>query len=172
MFHSSRCSPSKLRIYNSPTNLYFLSRYLACSTASTPYCFFQDDDWLVKPIRSMYSVFKRDPEAGVVVSTDSKVSVLFGWEWCFFSLSHFTLPSYLAEFLTEKLGLLQMGQCILVLHGLEREPSPQNLTSSIFFQHYHLLRLLPHHPPPMPILVSSIVFMTIAQSLHLTHHKN
>ncbi|GAA5988666.1 hypothetical protein JCM10908_003667 [Rhodotorula pacifica] len=84
-FASSRCPASKLRIYNSPRNLLFLARFLACAQAETPYCYFQDDDWLVRPIRAMYTQFMRDPEGPVVVSTSEEVAVLFGLEWCFYN---------------------------------------------------------------------------------------
>ncbi|GAA6009378.1 hypothetical protein JCM10207_003754 [Rhodosporidiobolus poonsookiae] len=85
-FATSLCPAHKLRIYNSPRNLYFFARYLACATHSlTDYCFFQDDDWVVQPLRAMYSQFKRDPEGPVVVSTNSEVATLYGLEWCFFN---------------------------------------------------------------------------------------
>ncbi|GAA5831629.1 hypothetical protein JCM11251_000776 [Rhodosporidiobolus azoricus] len=85
-FSDSRCPSTTLRIYNSPRNLLFFARYLACASHSTtPYCFFQDDDWVVQPIRAMYSQFKRDPEGPVVVSTNSEVATLYGLEWCFFN---------------------------------------------------------------------------------------
>ncbi|GAA5875879.1 hypothetical protein JCM8547_001693 [Rhodosporidiobolus lusitaniae] len=85
---SSSCPTPKLLIYNSPRNLLFLSRYLGCltlSSPSTPYCYFQDDDWVVQPLRAMYSLFKRDPEGPVVVSTNEEVGTLYGLEWCFFN---------------------------------------------------------------------------------------
>ncbi|KAI0660596.1 hypothetical protein C8Q70DRAFT_62413 [Cubamyces menziesii] len=42
------CPRSKLRIHNAPANLLFQARYLACAQAETPYCFIQDDDYLVR----------------------------------------------------------------------------------------------------------------------------
>ncbi|KAI8981143.1 hypothetical protein BD414DRAFT_529981 [Trametes punicea] len=42
------CSRSKLRIHNAPANLLFQARFLACAQADTPYCFVQDDDYLVR----------------------------------------------------------------------------------------------------------------------------
>ncbi|GAA5855579.1 hypothetical protein JCM5353_005456 [Sporobolomyces roseus] len=109
-FASSLCPASKLRIHNSPRNLLFFARYLACMQASTPYCFFQDDDWLLQPMRSLYAQFKRDPEGSVVVSTNSEVAVLYGLEWCFFQkplhtcftwvgTGAFTSRSHVAHFL-------------------------------------------------------------------------
>ncbi|KAF9650543.1 hypothetical protein BDM02DRAFT_3267930, partial [Thelephora ganbajun] len=40
---------SRLRIVNSPENLYFQARFMACSNTTSKYCFIQDDDYLVKP---------------------------------------------------------------------------------------------------------------------------
>ncbi|KAJ7699896.1 hypothetical protein B0H17DRAFT_1047552 [Mycena rosella] len=53
-FSNCNCS-HRLRIHNSPENLYFQARFMACSNASTPYCFIQDDDYLIQPeiIRSL-----------------------------------------------------------------------------------------------------------------------
>ncbi|KAI0363627.1 hypothetical protein BV20DRAFT_1031042 [Pilatotrama ljubarskyi] len=42
------CPRSKLRIHNAPANLLFQARFLACAQANTPYCFIQDDDYLVR----------------------------------------------------------------------------------------------------------------------------
>ncbi|GEM11861.1 CCR4-NOT transcription complex subunit 1 [Rhodotorula toruloides] len=84
-FVKSGCLPSKLRIYNSPRNMLFMARYLACLQSSTPHCFFQDDDWVVQPLRAMYAQFSRDPEGPVVVHTNEEVAALYGLEWCFFN---------------------------------------------------------------------------------------
>ncbi|KAH9951005.1 hypothetical protein B0H21DRAFT_720924 [Amylocystis lapponica] len=43
------CPKAKLRIQNSPANMYFQGRYMACAQANTPYCFVQDDDYLIRP---------------------------------------------------------------------------------------------------------------------------
>ncbi|KAM0747421.1 hypothetical protein T439DRAFT_329152 [Meredithblackwellia eburnea MCA 4105] len=83
-FASTGCPSSRLRIYNSPRNMLFLARYLACAHASTPNCFFQDDDWLVRPLRALYSQFSRDPDGPVVVHTSPEVATLYGLEWCFY----------------------------------------------------------------------------------------
>ncbi|KDQ63120.1 hypothetical protein JAAARDRAFT_202624 [Jaapia argillacea MUCL 33604] len=48
-FLGSGCSRKKLKIYNSPSNILFQARFLACSQANTPYCFIQDDDYLIRP---------------------------------------------------------------------------------------------------------------------------
>ncbi|KAF9785690.1 hypothetical protein BJ322DRAFT_1204137 [Thelephora terrestris] len=48
---------SRLRIVNSPENLYFQARFIACSAATFKYCFIQDDDYFVRPevIRTLHS---------------------------------------------------------------------------------------------------------------------
>ncbi|GAA6025465.1 hypothetical protein JCM8202_003622 [Rhodotorula sphaerocarpa] len=84
-FASSRCPASKLRIYNSPRNLFFSARFLACAQADTPYCYFQDDDYLVRPLRSLYTQFTRDPDGPVVVHASNFASMLYGLEWCFYN---------------------------------------------------------------------------------------
>ncbi|KLO20065.1 hypothetical protein SCHPADRAFT_923906 [Schizopora paradoxa] len=52
-----------LRTYNSPTNLYFYARYLACRESETKYCFIQDDDYLILPsvLLNMHSYFLLNP---------------------------------------------------------------------------------------------------------------
>jgi hypothetical protein len=94
MFSSSRCPTSKLQIYNSPQNLLFLARHLGCMQATTPYCYFQDDDWFVQPIRSLYAQFKRDPEGSIVVGTTKEMAIKYRSEWCFFRKSPTPFPSH------------------------------------------------------------------------------
>ncbi|CAA7264841.1 unnamed protein product [Cyclocybe aegerita] len=48
-FSNSLCPSDRLRIVNSPENLYFQARYIACAEASTAYCFIQDDDFSIRP---------------------------------------------------------------------------------------------------------------------------
>ncbi|GAA5846050.1 hypothetical protein JCM3766R1_001350, partial [Sporobolomyces carnicolor] len=84
MFAKLHCPASKLQIHNSPENALFLSRHLACMQAVTPYCYFQDDDWFVQPLRSLYAQFKRDPEGSVVVGTTKEMAVKYRSQWCFF----------------------------------------------------------------------------------------
>ncbi|KZS93301.1 hypothetical protein SISNIDRAFT_485569 [Sistotremastrum niveocremeum HHB9708] len=43
------CPSTKLVIHNSPANIYFRARFLACASAKTSMCFLQDDDYLVRP---------------------------------------------------------------------------------------------------------------------------
>ena len=40
-FSNTSCPDTTLRIINSPENLYFQARYLACAQATTSYCFIQ-----------------------------------------------------------------------------------------------------------------------------------
>ncbi|KAF7301431.1 Rab geranylgeranyltransferase [Mycena indigotica] len=88
-FTESHCP--KLRIYNSPNNAYFQARFLACANASTPYCFIQDDDYLVQPevIRSLrarvtsHDIFLAPPDewlASRLLSIES-AKITFGFAW-------------------------------------------------------------------------------------------
>ncbi|KAK0208913.1 hypothetical protein DFS33DRAFT_1306372 [Desarmillaria ectypa] len=43
------CTGSRLKVYNAPDNLYFQARFMACAQVSTPFCFVQDDDYIVLP---------------------------------------------------------------------------------------------------------------------------
>ncbi|KAF8634868.1 hypothetical protein AX15_000623 [Amanita polypyramis BW_CC] len=45
----SKCPEARLRLFNSPSNLYFQARFFACEKSNTPYCFIQDDDYLIWP---------------------------------------------------------------------------------------------------------------------------
>ncbi|KZV70959.1 hypothetical protein PENSPDRAFT_578573 [Peniophora sp. CONT] len=51
------CSPSRLVIVNSPRNLYFQARFVACMSANTTFCYTQDDDYLILPeiLRSLHT---------------------------------------------------------------------------------------------------------------------
>ncbi|KAF5368318.1 hypothetical protein D9758_002176 [Tetrapyrgos nigripes] len=89
------CPENKLRIYNSPSNLYFQARFIACTEATTPFCFIQDDDYFILPevlsaLRSRYSL---EHEAGIHllpphealsshlkrIRVDSKIHTGFAW---------------------------------------------------------------------------------------------
>ncbi|KAF9531946.1 hypothetical protein CPB83DRAFT_808097 [Crepidotus variabilis] len=48
-FPNTTCPQDKLRIINSPANLYFQARFMACAEVKTKYCFIQDDDYLIRP---------------------------------------------------------------------------------------------------------------------------
>ncbi|KAI0081076.1 hypothetical protein K474DRAFT_1588390 [Panus rudis PR-1116 ss-1] len=67
-FNGTGCSRKKLNIYNSPQNLYFQARFFACRQASTPLCFIQDDDYLVRPevITSMHAKMLDFHRSGVI----------------------------------------------------------------------------------------------------------
>ncbi|CAK5275726.1 unnamed protein product [Mycena citricolor] len=85
------CPARKLRVYNSPENLYFQARFIACSKASTVFCFIQDDDYIVKPeiIRAVSSriadqdIFLNPPEERLSSQWLSIMSppTTFGFSW-------------------------------------------------------------------------------------------
>ncbi|KAH9929659.1 uncharacterized protein B0H18DRAFT_995571 [Fomitopsis serialis] len=54
-FKHTGCPKDKLHIHNAPGNAYFQGRFLGCAAAKTPYCYIQDDDYLVRAeiIRSL-----------------------------------------------------------------------------------------------------------------------
>ncbi|KAJ7499099.1 hypothetical protein FB451DRAFT_1204271 [Mycena latifolia] len=91
-FANCNCS-HRLRIHNSPENLYFQARFMACSNASTPYCFIQDDDYLIKPeiIRSLraridtHDIFVLPPDevlSSHLLSINSpSTNITFGFSW-------------------------------------------------------------------------------------------
>ncbi|KAF7331933.1 Rab geranylgeranyltransferase [Mycena kentingensis (nom. inval.)] len=88
-FVDSQCH--KLQIFNSPENLYFQARFLACANASTPYCFIQDDDYLVQPevIRSLRArvtsqdIFLAPPDEWLASRSLSghATNITFGFAW-------------------------------------------------------------------------------------------
>ncbi|KAF9966260.1 hypothetical protein BGZ70_002845 [Mortierella alpina] len=73
----------KVRVFNSPNNMFFVARYMACAMASSPYCYFQDDDWKIFYLRAMYANFLRFPQF-LHTDTNSDVYALTNWRWCFF----------------------------------------------------------------------------------------
>lgn len=75
------CS-SLVKIYNSPKNLKFVARYLACSIGQGTYCYFQDDDWIVPYMRSFYANFLRYPYL-IHTITNQWVYSLTNWKWKF-----------------------------------------------------------------------------------------
>ncbi|KAH7910439.1 hypothetical protein BJ138DRAFT_1173146 [Hygrophoropsis aurantiaca] len=68
IFSNTTCSAAKLRIYNSPSNLYFQARFLACAKSQRPYCFLQDDDYLVLPelIRTLRARIVEDTRSAAI----------------------------------------------------------------------------------------------------------
>ncbi|KXN88830.1 hypothetical protein AN958_06699 [Leucoagaricus sp. SymC.cos] len=94
-FAQAQCPEELLKIHNSPQNLYFQARFLACAQASAPYCFIQDDDYFIKPsiIRAMRA---RMEETNIMslhllpshemlfsqssaIKVDSSIHTLFAW---------------------------------------------------------------------------------------------
>ncbi|KAF7966217.1 hypothetical protein HWV62_39479 [Athelia sp. TMB] len=68
-FASAACPPGKLKIHNSPENLYFQARFIACANVSTAYCFIQDDDYFIYPeiIHAMRARISALPEATAAI---------------------------------------------------------------------------------------------------------
>ncbi|KAJ3929749.1 MAG: hypothetical protein NXY57DRAFT_1049860 [Lentinula lateritia] len=66
---------NRLQITNSPSNLYFQARFLACAEATTPFCFIQDDDYLVLPeiIKTLRSRFSNDSVSTIYLSPPHEV---------------------------------------------------------------------------------------------------
>ncbi|KAL1722032.1 hypothetical protein EV715DRAFT_193735 [Schizophyllum commune] len=66
-FASAGCPPTKLKIHNSPENLYFQARFLACAQSTTEFCFIQDDDYIVWPsvIQSLHARIANSDVRGV-----------------------------------------------------------------------------------------------------------
>ncbi|KAF9245868.1 hypothetical protein BU15DRAFT_40919 [Melanogaster broomeanus] len=66
-FSNAQCDTRKLRIENSPENLYFYARYLACTKVSTPYCFIQDDDYIILPevIKTLRARMEESSQSGI-----------------------------------------------------------------------------------------------------------
>nr|GAT53967.1 Rab geranylgeranyltransferase [Mycena chlorophos] len=112
-FADSRCS--KLKLLNSPKNRYFEARFLACANASTPYCFIQDDDYLVAPaiVRSLRArvtsndIFLAPPDEWLASRTLSVESekIHFGFAWL--GYGSMVLQSNVRQFLAllDQLGL-------------------------------------------------------------------
>jgi len=67
-FAKAQCKVSRLKIHNSPSNLYFYARFIACAQATTRYCFIQDDDYIIWPeiVNALHSqISKSDGSTGI-----------------------------------------------------------------------------------------------------------
>ncbi|KAF5388582.1 hypothetical protein D9757_004722 [Collybiopsis confluens] len=89
------CPRNRLKITNSPANIYFQARFLACSQADTPFCFIQDDDYLVLPEivrtlrlrfsdQSLSAIYLLPPHEALSsdfrrVRVDTNIHVSFAW---------------------------------------------------------------------------------------------
>ncbi|KAI9018023.1 hypothetical protein CLU79DRAFT_761263 [Phycomyces nitens] len=80
---ASGCLPSKISIYNSPTNMHLSARYIACASAKTPYCYFQDDCGSVRHLRSLYANFLRAPSLIHGESWNAQGYADSRWKQCF-----------------------------------------------------------------------------------------
>ncbi|KAG0311659.1 hypothetical protein BGZ97_011719 [Linnemannia gamsii] len=90
----------KVRVFNSPNNMFFVARYMACAMASSPYCYFQDDDWKIHYLRSMYANFLRHPQF-LHTDTNSDVWALTNWRWCFFEDGSLATRDSVVKFLKQ-----------------------------------------------------------------------
>jgi hypothetical protein len=57
---------------------------MACAMGTAPYCYFQDDDWIIPYLKSMYANFLRFPDL-LHTDTNEDVYRLTNWRWCFFN---------------------------------------------------------------------------------------
>ncbi|TRM66259.1 hypothetical protein BD626DRAFT_397693 [Schizophyllum amplum] len=66
-FSSTGCSHTKLKIHNSPENLYFQARFIGCAEATTEFCFIQDDDYIIWPhiIQTLHARMKESDARGI-----------------------------------------------------------------------------------------------------------
>ncbi|KAI8387995.1 uncharacterized protein BYT42DRAFT_217027 [Radiomyces spectabilis] len=77
------CSPDKIILYNAQTNWFQYARYLACSLAQTPYCYFADHS-PARHLRSVYANFIRSPHLiHSELRKDQYAQVR--WSRCFFN---------------------------------------------------------------------------------------
>jgi hypothetical protein len=116
MLATPGCPSSKILIYNSPGNMHFIARYMACAMARTPYCYFQDDDWMIQHLRSMYANFLRFPHL-VHTDTNADVYSLTNWKWCFYHNRKYKANFAQMRF-TILLTTFQPMIFILAFHGL------------------------------------------------------
>ncbi|KAL0078459.1 hypothetical protein J3Q64DRAFT_1766443 [Phycomyces blakesleeanus] len=77
------CPPNKISIHNSPTNMHLSARYIACASAKTPFCYFQDDHGSVRHLRSLYANFLRSPSLIHGESRNAKDYADSRWKQCF-----------------------------------------------------------------------------------------
>lgn len=90
-----RCPSNKLTIHNSSTDLKSTARYMACTMAKTPYCYFYDPLPLTSSdaittmgkspshIRSVYANFLRSPTLVHGETINRSHYTATQWTWCF-----------------------------------------------------------------------------------------
>ncbi|KAI7859435.1 hypothetical protein BDC45DRAFT_496069 [Circinella umbellata] len=81
---NKKCQSNKIQIYNSYSNMHEAGRYLGCSLAKTPYCYFQDHPG-PRHWRSLYANFLRFPNLIHTESRDVEAYARAKWRWCFFN---------------------------------------------------------------------------------------
>ena len=74
-------SQARVKVINSPQNMLFLARFLACEMASEAACFFQDDDWLIKSMNALFYQWKRHPH--MLHSLTNPLVHYLSWAWTF-----------------------------------------------------------------------------------------
>lgn len=84
MIYAPGCAANKVQVYNSPSHMHNAGRYLACSLATTHYCYFQDVAGS-RHLRSLYANFLRSPHLLHVESRDPFALSQTRWKWCFFN---------------------------------------------------------------------------------------
>ncbi|KAK4054526.1 hypothetical protein OIV83_001020 [Microbotryomycetes sp. JL201] len=85
--HPSGLLPKpKLRIFNSPSNVHDAGKHFACSLASYPHCYFNDDDWLNVHMDAQYSHYLEccaGKDKGRIVSNTMPIIHLEHRRWRF-----------------------------------------------------------------------------------------
>ncbi|KAI9313789.1 hypothetical protein BX666DRAFT_2029967 [Dichotomocladium elegans] len=79
-----KCAPQKVVIHNSHSHMGQAARYLGCSLASTPYCYFQDHHG-PRHWRSLYANFLKYPHLIHTETRDVAAYAQSRWGWCFFN---------------------------------------------------------------------------------------
>ncbi|CAO3599213.1 unnamed protein product [Absidia cylindrospora] len=84
---SDHCPSNKLTIHNASTDLKSTARYMACTMAKTPYCYFYDPTLPQQQqqlhLRSVYANFLRSPTWVHGESLNRAHYTATQWTWCF-----------------------------------------------------------------------------------------
>ena len=84
-YYSDLRTDISLRIINSNANLYFFARFIGCGMAKNSICFFQDDDWQIDHLNSLYQNYLRYPHM-LHTYTNPFVHYLC-WSWSYMDAS-------------------------------------------------------------------------------------
>ncbi|ORZ08131.1 hypothetical protein BCR42DRAFT_442306 [Absidia repens] len=78
------CPASKITIHNASSDLKSTARYMACTMAKTPYCYFYDPTHpMPQQLRSVYANFLRSPTWVHGASVNRAHYTATQWTWCF-----------------------------------------------------------------------------------------